>query len=79
MLSLKVAELDFINLMTEDSAVFLLDDVLSELDEKRRDHLMDKAIIKYQTLITTADLDCCRFLPSGCRKFEVSEGHILAK
>lgn len=78
-LSLKVAELDFINLMTEDSAVFLLDDVLSELDEKRRDHLMDKAIIKYQTLITTADLDCCRFLPSGCRKFEVSEGHILAK
>jgi len=78
-LALKIAELDFIKLTTQDNAVFLLDDVLSELDEKRREHLMDKAIIKYQTLITSADIEYWKFIPLHYRKFEVSKGNIVVK
>ncbi|MCL0036096.1 hypothetical protein M1N47_01540 [Dehalococcoidia bacterium] len=62
---------------TGESPVLLLDDVLSELDPRRRRHLLG-AISNYrQVLITTTDLD--RF-PSEflarAEKFRVADGRV---
>lgn len=57
-LSLKLAELEFLKDETGEYPVLLLDDVMSELDKNRRDNLLeilqDKNI---QTLITATDKD----------------------
>ena len=64
-LALKVAELNYLENQrkkypeiydAEISPVLLLDDVYSEFDADRREHLA-KLIAKYQSLITTTDLD----------------------
>jgi len=56
-LSLKIAELDFIKSCKNDSCkapILLLDDVFSEFDESRRKHLF-KLINDHQAVITTTD------------------------
>lgn len=53
-LSLKLAEAEYLNMKTESKPIILLDDVLSELDKKRSDLLLDY-IKKYQTIITTVN------------------------
>ena len=57
-LALRLAEASFMAERTGDCPVLLLDDLLSELDSRRRDHLL-KAIDRpdQQTLITATDLD----------------------
>jgi len=56
MLALKVYELDLVERVRSAKAIFLLDDVFSELDGARR-----QALVKYldhrQTIITTTDAD----------------------
>jgi DNA replication and repair protein RecF len=52
MLSLKLATLDIANEDFKESAVLLLDDVFSELDEARQRALLER--IKGQCFITTA-------------------------
>lgn len=59
-LSLKLAELDFIYQLTHDYPVLLLDDVLSELDDHRQLILMQQIEGKVQTLLTTASIDNIR-------------------
>ena len=63
-LALKVAELNFLDkamkkdaLRWEDDAspILLLDDIFSEFDKERREHL-GKIILLYQTLITTTEV-----------------------
>ncbi|MCL0072743.1 DNA replication/repair protein RecF [Dehalococcoidia bacterium] len=76
-LSLKLSEARFMLTQTGESPVLLLDDVLSELDPRRRRHLLG-AISNYrQVLITTTDLD--RF-PSEflarAEKFRVADGRV---
>ncbi len=76
-LSLKLSEARFMLIRTGESPVLLLDDVLSELDPERRQHLLE-AISNYrQVLITTTDLD--RF-PSEflarAEKFRVADGRV---
>jgi len=56
-LALKIAELELVKSETGEYPVLLLDDVMSELDEKRRDHLLVFIGEKVQTFITTTDLD----------------------
>lgn len=56
-LSLKIAELELVKAETGEYPVLLLDDVMSELDEKRRNHLLFFVGGKVQTFITTTDLD----------------------
>ncbi len=55
-LALKLTEVEFLTKKgSGDLPVFLLDDVFSELDEKRREYL-SKMLFKTQTIITACDL-----------------------
>ena len=53
-LSLKMGELNFIKEFTGEYPVLLLDDVMSELDSKRRKYVVDN-LEKVQTFITATD------------------------
>lgn len=55
-LSLKLAELDFIKEESGEDGILLLDDVMSELDEERRDYLI-KTLKNNQIFVTTTDLE----------------------
>jgi DNA replication and repair protein RecF len=60
-LALKLAEADVVAIMTGDGPVFLLDDVLSELDNSHRDLLLDAVRTHAsQLLLTSADPDLGR-------------------
>lgn len=55
-LSLKLSELELVKELSHDSPILLLDDVLSELDSSRQNHLLS-SIQNIQTLITCTGLD----------------------
>ena len=55
-LSLKLAELELVKNLINDTPVLLLDDVLSELDSERQNHLLN-SIDDIQTIITCTGLD----------------------
>ncbi len=55
-LSLKLAEIELVKRVTKDTPVLLLDDVLSELDSNRQNHLLD-SIGDIQTIITCTGLN----------------------
>ncbi|MCI8513320.1 MAG: DNA replication/repair protein RecF [Lachnospiraceae bacterium] len=55
-LSLKLAEIELVKEIIKDTPVLLLDDVLSELDRSRQNHLLN-SIKDIQTLITCTGLD----------------------
>lgn len=75
-LSLKLAEIELVKKIIRDEPVLLLDDVLSELDGKRQEHLLSE-ISNIQTLITCTGLD--EFVESRFqmdRVFRVEEGTV---
>lgn len=74
-LSLKMAEAGHIRAEVGDHPVILLDDVFSELDSRRRKHLLGLVALHQQVLITATDLDCFEpgFL-AGTTRFRVSRG-----
>jgi DNA replication and repair protein RecF len=75
--SLKLAELEFIRSETGEEPILLLDDVMSELDEERRQYLMNSVHGDQQVIITTTDLDS--FAPAFLRQatvWRVQEGMI---
>ena len=55
-LSLKLSEIELVKKTVKDYPILLLDDVLSELDSKRQEHLLSE-INHIQTLITCTGLD----------------------
>lgn len=55
-LSLKLAEIEIVKEIIKDNPILLLDDVMSELDSKRRDALLDY-ISTIQTIITCTGYD----------------------
>lgn len=55
-LALKIAELDYFTAEGKTRPILLLDDIFSELDQRRRMHL-GKIVEGCQTIITTTDLD----------------------
>lgn len=55
-LSLKLAEIEIVKTLTKDDPILLLDDVLSELDSGRQNHLLAE-INHIQTFITCTGLD----------------------
>lgn len=76
-LSLKMAEARHLLAETGDHPIVLLDDVFSELDRRRREHLLGLAGLHQQVLITATDADC--FEPAflaGATRFRVSRGVI---
>jgi DNA replication and repair protein RecF len=76
-LSHKLAEAKYMNSQVGESPILLLDDMLSELDQIRRQHLLDTIMPFQQVLITTTDVD--RFQSSfldQSRQFLVKKGSI---
>lgn len=55
-LSLKLAELDFIYSIVGEYPILLLDDVLAELDTSRQNFLLNSISDNIQTIITTVDI-----------------------
>lgn len=55
-LSLKLAEIELVKKIIKDTPVLLLDDVLSELDSDRQNHLLNR-LENIQTIITCTGLD----------------------
>jgi DNA replication and repair protein RecF len=55
-LSLKLAEIEIVKELIHDTPILLLDDVMSELDESRRDYLLH-SIHEIQTIITCTGYD----------------------
>jgi len=76
-LSLKLAEASYLRDQADDAPILLLDDILSELDQSRRRHLLETITSSQQVLITTTDLD--HFDPAFLAQavqFRVKEGHV---
>lgn len=57
LLALKFAEMEWIKLRTGHQPVLLLDEVLAELDEQRRQDLLTRLAQNGQVLLTTTDLN----------------------
>lgn len=76
-LSLKLAELEFMKSESGEYPLLLLDDVMSELDQVRREHLLKVVRNKIQTFITTTDLKdfSTQFLQEA-RLFRINKGNI---
>ena len=75
-LSLKLAEIELVRRMIKDDPILLLDDVMSELDSKRRNQLL-KSIEGIQTVITcTGYEDFIRERISLDKIFEVEMGKV---
>ncbi len=55
-LSLKLSEIELVKNVIHDTPILLLDDVLSELDSKRQNFLLD-SIGDIQTIVTCTGLD----------------------
>jgi len=74
-ISLKLAQAVHMQDEGGDSPVLLLDDVFSELDRYRRQHLLESIAAFQQVLISTTDLDC--FEPAclaRATRFRVRQG-----
>lgn len=78
-LSLKLAELNLIKEETDEDAILLLDDVMSELDLQRQEYLI-KTLKDNQLFITTTDIDE-KLLASfpGAKQIYVENGKIIEK
>jgi DNA replication and repair protein RecF len=78
-LAVKLAEVELMTAETGDTPILLLDDILSELDNRRRGYLLSTISgQQYQALITTADL--AGFDPAFLEKatlMDVRYGEIL--
>lgn len=74
--ALKLTEIDILKEKTNESPVLLMDDVFSELDEKRRESLV-KAFSGQQTIVTTTDLDhITKDLRKGANIYEAKGGKL---
>lgn len=72
---LRVAQKKYLRERTQKVPVLLLDDVLSELDEKRRERVLEQVGVDSQALITTTELPRSVEVP-GDRVFVVEEGKV---
>ncbi len=78
-LSLKLAEIELVKALINDLPVLLLDDVLSELDSERQNHLL-KSLDNIQTIITCTGLD--EFIENRFKinkVFQVTDGNVKEK
>jgi len=75
-LSLKMAMLDFIKQVTDETPILLLDDVFSEFDNERKKELLEMLIKRTQTFITTANIKALNNKNLGTMTFKVEGGKI---
>lgn len=77
-LSLKISEIEFIKKKKGEYPILLLDDVLSELDKKRKHKLLEEIENKVQTIITTTDLnDIESFFIDKGKVIIIQDGKVL--
>lgn len=77
-LSLKMAELEFMRSETGEYPVLLLDDVMSELDDQRRKFLLDVVYKNIQTFITATTMNYFKELgKKEYALFEIKKGAII--
>ena len=75
-LSLKLSEIEIVKKRIKEEPILLLDDVLSELDRKRQNHLLN-SIVNTQTIITCTGLE--EFVTNRFnidKTYEVVNGHV---
>jgi DNA replication and repair protein RecF len=75
-LALKMAELEFIKGEKGEFPVLLFDDVFSELDQKRRELLLDTIDGRVQTFITGTEMGKIGNMKAACSVFSVSGGEV---
>ena len=76
-LALKLAEASFLRDERGQEPVLLLDDILSELDAKRRARVLDRAGLYQQCLLTAATLESVdRLHVDRMSKFSVADGKV---
>ena len=75
-LSIKLAEIDLMESITNESPILLLDDVMSELDNTRQLKLLETISQSIQTFITTTSLDHLQNLPENLSIFNIQNGKI---
>ena len=76
-LSLRLAEASYLQISLGDEPVVLLDDVLSELDERRRKGVVDYFDSFQQAIVTTADPDRVRdVLATATGRYVVAGGTV---
>jgi DNA replication and repair protein RecF len=75
-LSLKMAELEFIKGETGEFPVLLFDDVFSELDEQRRLALLEAIDGRVQTFITGTEADKIGKIKIAGQMFQVAHGEV---
>ncbi len=74
-LSLKLAELDILREEIQENPVLLLDDVFSELDQKRQEFL-EEYIKDIQFFITSTDFIDCKVYGKEIKQFRVENGNV---
>ena len=74
MLALRLAELKLMQQWTGESAILLLDDLASELDQSRRSRLFDLIDPQVQTILTTTDPELVGNQSRSPVLFEVLDG-----
>ncbi len=74
-LSLKLAEFEFMKEVLKETPILLLDDILSELDIKRQNKLLN-FIRDNQTIITCTDKDLYKKIKYPYKSYLVSDGKV---
>ena len=75
-LSIKLAEIELMESITQESPILLLDDVMSELDNTRQLKLLETISHNIQTFITTTSLEHLQNLPDNLSIFTVNDGQV---
>ena len=76
-MALKFAELEWMRDQSGEYPLFLLDEVVAELDSRRRAHLLERLDGAAQTLVTTTELEI--FSPAFLERatvYHVQDGQI---
>ena len=77
-LSLKLAEIEIFKKYKETTPILLLDDIFSELDDKKKNNLLKYISKNIQTIITTTDLNNLDSkLIKKSKLFNINNGNII--
>lgn len=76
-LALKLSEANILERFVEEPPIILLDDVMSELDQKRQDFVLNQ-LGRRQLFITSCDKGIIESMSNG-KFFELSEGKIISE
>ncbi|WP_408955297.1 DNA replication/repair protein RecF [Natroniella sp. ANB-PHB2] len=76
-LAIKLAELEFMKAEIGEYPILLLDDVFSELDDKRRFQLLKVIQNKVQTFITTTHLNQLQSFNNEYKSFKINKGSVI--